>query len=84
VTSPIAWGVPAIRSGPPPAGWRERTPEYLRELVTYWREAFDWRAREREINAVPQFTVEIGGQRVHFVHVRAGGAGDGPQPLPWC
>jgi pimeloyl-ACP methyl ester carboxylesterase len=52
--------------------WRAGTdPDYLRELVAYWRDGFDWRARERELNAVPQFTADIDGQRVHFVHARA-------------
>lgn len=54
------------------AGWEAGTdPEYLRQLVTYWQAGFDWRARERELNALPQFTVEIDGQRVHFVHARS-------------
>jgi pimeloyl-ACP methyl ester carboxylesterase len=63
--------------------WRAGTdPDYLRELVAYWRDGFDWRARERELNAFPQFTAEIDGQRVHFVHVRAReAAGHAPVPL---
>jgi pimeloyl-ACP methyl ester carboxylesterase len=65
------------------AAWRAGTdPDYLRELVSYWRDGFDWRARERELNAVPQFIAEIDGQRVHFVHVRATGSEQGPPPLP--
>jgi pimeloyl-ACP methyl ester carboxylesterase len=57
---------------PTAESWRAGTdPAYLRELVTYWRDTFDWRARERQLNALPQFTVDIDGQRVHFVHVRA-------------
>jgi len=43
--------------------------EYLRDLVTYWRTEFDWRAQERRINAYPQYVTEIDGQTVHFVHV---------------
>jgi hypothetical protein len=65
------------------APWRAGTdPDYLRELVTYWQDDFDWRARERELNALPQFTVGIDGQRVHFVHVRAAGSGPGRPALP--
>lgn len=53
-------------------GWRAGTdPDYLRELVAYWRHHFDWRAWERELNAFPQYTAEIEGRRVHFVHLRA-------------
>ncbi|MBF6316288.1 epoxide hydrolase [Nocardia cyriacigeorgica] len=47
-----------------PTGW-------LRELVTYWRNDYDWRAAERTLNAFPQFTTEIDGQRIHFLHVRS-------------
>lgn len=44
---------------------------YLRELVTYWGEDYDWRAQEAALNAHPQFAIEIDGQRIHFVHVRS-------------
>lgn len=44
---------------------------YLRELVTYWGESYDWRAQEAELNALPQFTTTIDGQQIHFVHVRS-------------
>lgn len=45
-------------------------PGYMRELVAYWRTEFDWRARESELNEVPQFIADIGGQRLHFAYVR--------------
>ena len=44
---------------------------WLRELVQYWRDSYDWRAAERELNQIPQFTTEIDGQRIHFLHVRS-------------
>jgi epoxide hydrolase len=44
---------------------------WLRELVQYWRDSYDWRAAERELNQFPQFTTEIDGQRIHFLHVRS-------------
>lgn len=44
---------------------------WLRGLAEYWRDGYDWRAQEREINRYPQFTTEIGGQRIHFLHVRS-------------
>jgi pimeloyl-ACP methyl ester carboxylesterase len=70
-------------SPPTAAPWQAGTdPDYLRELVTYWQDDFDWRARERELNALPQFTADIDGQRVHFVHVRAAGSGPGRPALP--
>jgi pimeloyl-ACP methyl ester carboxylesterase len=45
----------------------------LRELVAYWRTGYDWRARERELNALPMFTVEIDGLPIHYVHVKGKG-----------
>ncbi|WP_342217258.1 epoxide hydrolase [Nocardia abscessus] len=54
------------------ADWgRGIAPRYLRELVTYWREKFDWRAQEARLNAYDQFTTEIDGQTIHFFHVRS-------------
>ncbi|MFI6027043.1 epoxide hydrolase family protein [Amycolatopsis magusensis] len=56
----------------PGVGWAQGVPVgYLRELAEYWRTAYDWRAAEKELNAYPQFTTEIDGQRVHFLHVRS-------------
>ncbi|MGI5132126.1 epoxide hydrolase family protein [Pseudonocardia sp. CA-107938] len=43
----------------------------IRELVRRWRDEFDWRAVEKRINAIPQFTTTIDGQRIHFLHVRS-------------
>ncbi|MGI9157496.1 MAG: epoxide hydrolase [Marmoricola sp.] len=44
---------------------------YLRELVRYWSESYDWRVQEAALNAHPQFTTEIDGQQIHFLHVRS-------------
>lgn len=57
-------------------------PEYLRELVDYWKSGFDWRRREEWLNSFPQFLATIDGQTVHFVHVRGRGVPGGPAPLP--
>lgn len=51
---------------------------YLRRLVRYWREEFDWRAVERRINAFPNFRAEIDGVPIHFIHRK----GVGPRPVP--
>ena len=51
---------------------------WMRRLVTYWRERFDWRAQEARLNAFPQFTVPIAGIDLHYLHV----PGKGPAPLP--
>ncbi|MCY1076981.1 epoxide hydrolase family protein [Archangium lansingense] len=56
----------------PGAGWSYGVPlGYLKELAAYWRTTYDWRAHEAELNAHPQFTTEIDGQRIHFLHVRS-------------
>ncbi|MET8428212.1 epoxide hydrolase [Nocardia sp. NPDC004860] len=41
----------------------------IRELAQYWLEEFDWRALESKLNAYPQFTTEIEGEDIHFLHV---------------
>ncbi len=46
----------------------------LRRLVDYWRTRFDWRSQERRLNALPQFTTEVLGQKLHFVHARGDGS----------
>jgi pimeloyl-ACP methyl ester carboxylesterase len=51
---------------------------YLRELVGYWATTRDWRAQARRLNAFPQFTADIEGLSIHFVHQR----GRGPHPFP--
>lgn len=51
---------------------------YMRELTDYWLNQYDWRAREREMNALPQFRTTIDGVPIHFVHAK----GKGPNPLP--
>lgn len=44
---------------------------YLRELVEYWRDGYDWREQEARLNDFPQHTTEIDGENVHFLHVRS-------------
>jgi pimeloyl-ACP methyl ester carboxylesterase len=52
---------------------------YLRSLVEYWRDGFDWRAQEAALNAFPQFRVAIDGIDLHYLHVP--GKGKNPMPL---
>jgi pimeloyl-ACP methyl ester carboxylesterase len=61
----------------PGVGWDQGMPlAVLRELLAYWADGFDWRARERELNTFAHFRAEVDGVRIHFVHERAPG-GDG-------
>lgn len=56
----------------PGQGWARGVPlDYLKQLVAYWADGFDWRAQEAWLNSYPQFTTEIDGQRIHFFHVRS-------------
>ena len=43
----------------------------LRELARYWSTEYDWRRCEARLNALPQFTTEIDGVEIHFIHVRS-------------
>ena len=51
---------------------------YLRDLLGYWRNGFDWRAQEARLNAFPQFQVPLHGIDLHVLHV----PGEGPEPMP--
>ncbi|MET8404552.1 epoxide hydrolase [Streptomyces sp900116325] len=51
---------------------------YLKPLVEYWADGFDWRAQEKRLNSYNQHKVEIDGTPVHFVYER----GKGPNPVP--
>lgn len=60
-------------------GWTYGTDvRYLKELVAYWRDRFDWRAQERRLNRLEQFTTDVDGVTLHFVHRRSTHA----NPLP--
>src|SRR3954454_920373 len=43
----------------------------MRALARYWTTEYDWRACEARLNALPQFTTEIDGLEIHFIHVRS-------------
>jgi pimeloyl-ACP methyl ester carboxylesterase len=56
----------------PAASWEHGTDRgYLEGLLRYWREQFDWRAEERELNRFAHFQATLDGVRIHFVHERA-------------
>jgi pimeloyl-ACP methyl ester carboxylesterase len=56
----------------PGVGWSRGVPlDYLKELAEYWRTSYDWRKHEARLNGFPQYTTEIDGQSVHFVHARS-------------
>jgi Epoxide hydrolase N terminus len=56
----------------PGSPWEQGTDlTYLRELLRYWAEEFDWHAQKRELNGFDHYRAEIDGVRIHFVHERA-------------
>jgi pimeloyl-ACP methyl ester carboxylesterase len=60
-------------------GWESGTDvAYLKDLVNYWRDSFDWRKQERALNQFTHFKTEVDGIGIHFVHER----GKGPNPFP--
>jgi epoxide hydrolase len=53
-------------------GWEYGFPaDYLRELVDYWRDEYDWRAQEARLNELAHFRTRIDGQSIHFIHARS-------------
>ncbi|HEX6234440.1 MAG TPA: epoxide hydrolase [Jiangellaceae bacterium] len=56
----------------PGIGWSRGVPvAYLKDLARYWRTSYDWSAWESQLNGFAQYTTSIGGQRIHFLHVRS-------------
>jgi len=51
---------------------------YLRDVVRYWLDEYDWRKHEARLNAWPQFCTEIDGHNIHFYHVTSPVAGATP------
>jgi pimeloyl-ACP methyl ester carboxylesterase len=45
--------------------------EALQKLARYWETDYDWRKAEAKLNALPQFTTEIDGVEIHFIHVKS-------------
>jgi len=43
-------------------------PDYLDELLAYWRDEYDWRRHERELNQLSQFVTHIDDARLHYIH----------------
>jgi pimeloyl-ACP methyl ester carboxylesterase len=56
----------------PEVGWSRGVPlGYLQDITEHWRASYDWREWEATLNGVPQFTTEIDGQNLHFLHARS-------------
>ena len=51
---------------------------WLDKLIAYWRDGFDWRIQEADLNTSPQYRSEMRGIPLHFLHI----PGKGPDPMP--
>jgi hypothetical protein len=80
----IRWGIDGIARFPahePATRWpdREIVPDQsqrvqlatVQKLARYWATDYNWRKVEATLNALPQFTTEIDGVDIHFIHVRS-------------
>src|SRR5215475_12807411 len=64
---------------PPQEPWSTGTSvTYMRDLVGYWANQFNWRAQEMLLNRFQQFKVAIAGIDLHYIHEQ----GNGPNPMP--
>ena len=69
---PVETFAAEAQTGPVPPGWEYGVPlRYVKELVEYWLNGYDWREWEAKLNGYPQFRTTIDGQNIHFVHVRS-------------
>lgn len=65
---------------PDDGGWGYGTNmDYLKELCAYWIDEFDWRAQEARINSFSNYTAQVDGIGMHFIHEQ--GSGEAPMPL---
>jgi hypothetical protein len=56
----------------PVSDWAQGVPmSELQDLIAYWRDGYDWRRVEAEINSLPNYRTELDGLGIHFIHVRS-------------
>jgi len=59
--------------------WSQGAPlQWIKDVCGYWAEQYDWRKREAALNRFAQFTTEIDGLGIHFIHVKS----PHPQAMP--
>ena len=63
--------------------WASGTdPDFLTELVEYWRHGYDWQRCQEAINRYPNYLVDIGPQRIHFIRQPGTEVEGAPRPMP--
>nr|XP_060610166.1 epoxide hydrolase 1 [Anolis sagrei ordinatus]XP_060610167.1 epoxide hydrolase 1 [Anolis sagrei ordinatus] len=55
---------------------------YLKKVVSYWRNQFDWKKQVEVLNKFPQFKTKIEGIDVHFLHIKPSQLGEGQSAKP--
>jgi len=56
----------------PGSGWEYGVDlAFMQKLVAHWQTGYDWRKHERALNALPQFTTQLDGITLHFIHVKS-------------
>ncbi|XP_067009252.2 juvenile hormone epoxide hydrolase 1 isoform X2 [Anabrus simplex] len=56
--------------------------EYLRKVIDFWLFQYKWQERVNFLNSLPQFTTQISGLQLHFVHAKPVSIPDGTQVVP--
>ena len=51
---------------------------YMKELVKYWIDEYDWRNQEVALNQHKHYQGNVDGLNIHFLHEK----GKGPNPMP--
>lgn len=63
----------------PGANWDYGIPlSFMKDMIAYWKEEFDWRAVERRINSFSNYIATIDGMEIHFIYEK----GSGPNSIP--
>ena len=61
------------------ANWDYGTnQDYLKNLVRYWMDIYDWGIHEKAMNRFSHYRTEVDGSGIHFIHER----GKGKNPIP--
>src|SRR5439155_117560 len=56
----------------PGTRWDQGTDlDYLKRILAYWADGFDWPAQQRKLNEVHHFRADLDGVHIHFVHEKA-------------
>lgn len=81
--APATQRPPDARAAPGGDGWSLGVDQgYLRDLVAYWIDGYDWPAAEAALARLPRFRAQVGGLSIHVVHARAVAAPSGSPALP--